>query len=475
MSQNTFIESLKRLRHIEIESHQVESQLLQLAHSLSVQQEQDQSSSVFPADFTLMVQTTIESLIPMRQMIAQMMRKQLETLDLPQSTLSALTLSSLPMPPTVLPPPIEAEDSLSGLGIESISEADHLSDEEIKALGLGDASIQANDLDQEIGLQPELNKEDVELSFEDDSFRSSSRSSEFALDETPIHQYSVDAQQRDVDAPSQHQNPDEMHTQIGLPYQPEDIESAAYSDSSFPNSRRHSEQVEIKPDFSLRHPHDSALPFESTPVSVHPEWSPDLFPTSAGEAGTMFGVDVNNPLFHRPPIESSPAPASEESIAPPIPPLDLMDDSAAVENLWEDLSLPQSEEDVLHLTSTPHPLDPIKPVAKKKVHVNRETRVACSTPILIETPYLKEKGQCENLNTGGLFIKIDAQFQVGEEVRLYFSLPEMHSISNPLSSSEIVCTALVRWKNEKGIGVNFLDLRRTDKHKIQGYLSLSSH
>ena len=31
------------------------------------------------------------------------------------------------------------------------------------------------------------------------------------------------------------------------------------------------------------------------------------------------------------------------------------------------------------------------------------------------------------------------------------------------------------WKNEKGIGVNFLDLRRTDKHKIQGYLSLSSH
>ena len=186
---------------------------------------------------------------------------------------------------------------------------------------------------------------------------------------------------------------------------------------------------------------------------------------SAGEAGTMVGIDPNNPIFHRP--------APLDTVAPPIPP---QEEEPGKENeshsLWNDLNT-LAESSGLSLASTPHPLDPIESRSQSP-HINRETRSAFSVPVYIETPYLKVRAQSENLNIGGLFIKTDAQLKVGEEVRLEFEIPSISANEHIIDPHTISCTALVRWINATGVGVNFLGLRRSDKSQIQSYLSLST-
>ena len=481
MANQSFIEALKRLHEIESESHHIEQELLALSDSHS------QYQNVFSADFVMMAQTTIESLIPMRQMMSQMMKQQLGQLEKkaefvnapPSVPLSADPLSSSQDPHSFesAPPLVEVESRPPNLTMmnlpDDMNQVDQLSEEEIKALGLDAPQNSREDHPFEDMQTLPPNNEDPSNSRShtpsSTSHESSNLNHPFELDETPFHEYT----------PS---NQDGDHTQIGLPYQERELANQPYSPhlirggaSQVISSNAITPASGIQADLNFKSPTN---PDQSNPDlhalsaqnSSNPqeEWDIDLFAMSAGEAGTMVGIDPNNPIFHRP--------APLETVAPPIPP-QVEDPSKDDESrsLWNDLNTLQ-DPSPLSLSSTPHPLDPIDSRSQppKSPHINRETRSAFSVPVYIETPYLKVRGQSENLNIGGLFIKTDAQLQVGEEVRLEFEIPNTSAEENLTDTHSISCTALVRWINATGVGVNFLGLRRSDKSQIQSYLSLST-
>lgn len=67
------------------------------------------------------------------------------------------------------------------------------------------------------------------------------------------------------------------------------------------------------------------------------------------------------------------------------------------------------------------------------------------------------------LGAGGAFLELSGSYGIGNMLRLAFELP-----STP---GDITCTAIVRCRLPKGVGVEFLQLESRDRDRISAFVT----
>ncbi len=92
-------------------------------------------------------------------------------------------------------------------------------------------------------------------------------------------------------------------------------------------------------------------------------------------------------------------------------------------------------------------------------------------------------GHTENISDGGLFLATDADFEVGTEVDLVFTVPDVRAPLDALGRAsaagiEIRARGVVRWSRDEssgfspGVGIAFTYLSRSAHEAIQDFLTL---
>jgi Tfp pilus assembly protein PilZ len=78
----------------------------------------------------------------------------------------------------------------------------------------------------------------------------------------------------------------------------------------------------------------------------------------------------------------------------------------------------------------------------------RNPRKACSVRVTVTTPDLFSSDTVRDISTGGAFVETPVSLSPGEEITLWFSLPDR--------KEPVLVTGQVVWTPRKGIGVKFV-------------------
>jgi len=74
-----------------------------------------------------------------------------------------------------------------------------------------------------------------------------------------------------------------------------------------------------------------------------------------------------------------------------------------------------------------------------------------------------------DLSEGGVFIQTDKPLQIGEELKLKFSLPDIEKVFE-IKGEVIWASSKDSDDNMKGMGIGFKDIQDEDKRLIQEYI-----